>query len=109
MTSEPAFRALTGVVVSSPLMAVLGVAVGTLLRSQPLAIGGSLTWLLVVEPTLLLGVPDVGRFLPGSLAVALTASPDPSLADRAVAGPLLAAYVVSACLLALAVLRRRDL
>jgi len=89
-------RALFGLALAAPLFAVLGVCVGTLARNQPIALGGSLVWLLVVEPAVILGASGFGRWLPGASALALTFSPDKALLSQLQGGLLLAVFVVVA-------------
>lgn len=54
-----------GAVLGSALFAVLGVAVGTLVRNQIAAILGILVWVLLVERLIVAFLPDVGKWLPG--------------------------------------------
>lgn len=97
------------------LTGVLGVAVGALVRSQVVAVAGSLLWLAIVE-NLAAGLrPDVARwlpfqalnavFLPADLAV------EPGLVGPLAPGPALAvflAYVVAATAGAGVLMRVRD-
>jgi ABC-2 type transport system permease protein len=53
------------------LLGAFGLALGTLVRNQPVAIVGVLLLSLAIEPTVLALAPDVGRFGPFS---ALTAA-----------------------------------
>jgi hypothetical protein len=87
-------RALLGVVIAAPLFAVLGVGVGTLVRNQPVALGGSLAWMLIVEPAVLLGAPGVGKWFPGGAGLALTYSPDEHLLGQGAGGVLLVGITV---------------
>ncbi len=102
-------RALLGIVLAAPLFAVIGVAVGTLVRSQPAAIGGTLAWILMAEPAALVGLPNVGKWLPGSSGLALTFSPDEALLDQTAGGLLLLAYVALVLFAAVASFRNADL
>lgn len=54
-----------GAVLGSALYAVLGVAIGTLVRNQIAAILGTLVFVLLVEGLLIAFLPRVGRWLPG--------------------------------------------
>lgn len=99
-------RALIGVIVGAPLFAVLGVALGTIIRNQPIAIGGTLAWLLIIEPVVIVGAPKVGRWFPGGAGVALTNAPDPGLLDQVPAGLTLA--TVTGLLLLIAAWRFRS-
>lgn len=90
--SEVVARALIGLVVAAPLFAIIGVAIGTILRNQPTAVGGSLAWLLIVEPAAILGLPAVGKWLPGAAGLALTYSPDDILLSQVAGGLLLTGF-----------------
>jgi ABC-2 type transport system permease protein len=59
-----ATRALWQAPIAFALNAMLGVAVGALLRSQVVAIAVTLVWLFVVESLVVFLAPAVGRFLP---------------------------------------------
>jgi ABC-2 type transport system permease protein len=68
-----AARALWQAPVGFALNAMLGVAVGALLRSQVIAITVTLVWLFVVESLAVFLLPTVGRFLPFQALAALFA------------------------------------
>ena len=91
----PVLRAFAGTLLATPLLALIGVALGVLVPSQPGAIGAAVVWLFVIEPPLLLGVPTIGRWLPGTTAVALTYSPDPDLVAQLTGGLALALYATA--------------
>jgi ABC-2 type transport system permease protein len=93
--------------------AVIGVAVGALVRNQIIAVVGVLVWMLVVEQIVVPRYPAVGRWLPGGatyawlqLAPALRLN-DALLPPRA-AGWLLLGYTVAAVLLGWMLSPRRD-
>jgi hypothetical protein len=54
-----------GVVLGCALFAVLGVAVGTLIRNQIAAILAILVWVLLIEQLVVAFLPAVGKWLPG--------------------------------------------
>ena len=60
-------------VVSGSILGIVGVAIGTLIRNQMLAITGSLIYLFVVDPILLTLVPEAGKWLPSGLITAMLA------------------------------------
>lgn len=60
-------------VVSGAVLGVIGVAIGTLVRNQMLAIVGALIYLFVIDPILLLVWPDAGKFLPSGLITGMMA------------------------------------
>ena len=100
------------------LLAALGVALGSLVRNQPVAIVGVLLLSLVIEPTLLALAPDVGRFGPfGGLAGGVQDIPaenigadeDVTLLSPGLAALALLAWIGAAFAAGAALLRRRDL
>ena len=54
-----------GAVLGCALFAILGVALGTLIRNQIAAILGILVWVLLVEALVVAFLPAVGKWLPG--------------------------------------------
>lgn len=57
--------------VGGAVLGVIGVAVGTLVRNQMLAIVGALVYLFVIDPLLLALWPDFGKYLPSGLITAM--------------------------------------
>jgi ABC-type transport system involved in multi-copper enzyme maturation permease subunit len=49
---------------SGAVLGVVGVAIGSLIRNQLIAIVSTLVWLFVVEPIILLLFVDAGKWLP---------------------------------------------
>lgn len=99
------------------LIAVLGVAVGALLRNQVLAITIALVWAFVVEGLVAGLLPEVGRWLPlqAQQAVLVSAETraaipelDASLLDPTVGLAVFLGYVVVAAIGAAVLLRVRD-
>lgn len=86
---------LAGTLVYTTLFAVLGVAVGSLVRNQVIAVTGALTWFAVVEHTLVGLVPDVGRWLPVAAGQAIVRSPVEGLLSPLAATAVLAAYTAA--------------
>ncbi|TAK70769.1 MAG: ABC transporter permease [Actinomycetota bacterium] len=69
-----------GAVLCYAIYAILGVAVGSLVRNQVAAIIGTIAWVLVAEQLLIGLLPAVGKWLPGGAAAGvLQASPDVSV------------------------------
>lgn len=60
-------------VVSGGILGIVGVALGTLVRNQMLAITGSLIYLFVIDPILLTLAPEAGKWLPSGLITAMLA------------------------------------
>lgn len=93
--------------------AVLGVAVGALVRNQIPAVVGVLVWLLPVEQVVLGALPTVGRWMPGGATNALlqmgpAIGLDGKLLSPAAGGLVLVGYTAVAVTLALVVEPRRD-
>jgi ABC-2 type transport system permease protein len=83
---------LAGTLVFTTLFAVLGVALGSLVRNQVLAVAGALAWLAVIEHTLVNLVPDLGRWLPAAAGQAILRTPLDGLLSPLAGAALLAAY-----------------
>ncbi len=109
--------ALAGVV-SGFVLGILGAAIGALLRSQVLALVGTLLWLFVAEPTLLLLAPEAGKFfLTGLTTAIISIDLETDLVDFSsdvflspgVAIAVLLGYAVVASVIALLSSMRRDI
>jgi ABC-2 type transport system permease protein len=97
------------------LFAVLGVAIGALVRSQVTLVVGVLVWMLAVEHLVIPAYPVVGRWMPQATTwslMQLGASYDPEgellSASASASGLVLVAYAVVAVTLALHVTPKRD-
>jgi ABC-2 type transport system permease protein len=66
---------LAGALAYTMLFAVLGVALGTLIRNQVLAVAVALAWIGVVEHILISVAPAVGRWLPAMAGQAIVRTP----------------------------------
>jgi ABC-type transport system involved in multi-copper enzyme maturation permease subunit len=63
--SESVFSNLAlAALLSGAILGLVGVAIGSLIRSQLIAIVSSLVWLFVLEPIVLLVFADTGKWLP---------------------------------------------
>jgi ABC-2 type transport system permease protein len=102
------WRILGGTIVYTALFAVLGVALGALVRNQALAIGGSLAWFAVVEHTLVNLVPSVGRWLPAGAGQAILRTPLDGVLSPAAGTTVLAAYAVALAVTAVRLEATRD-
>ena len=72
--SETLFlNTITASVLGGAVLAVVGVAIGTLVRNQMLAIVGALVYLFIIDPVLLALLPDAGKWLPTGLITAMLA------------------------------------
>jgi ABC-2 type transport system permease protein len=99
---------LAGTLAYTTLFAVLGVAFGSLVRNQTVAVAGALAWLAVVEHTLVNLAPDIGRWLPAAAGQAIVRTPLDGLLSPAAATALLAAYVSAIALASIRVEATRD-
>jgi ABC-2 type transport system permease protein len=93
--------------------AVIGVAVGALVRNQIIAVVGVLVWMLVVEQIVIPAYPLAGRWMPGGATDAwLQLGPalhlDGRLLPAPLGGLLLLIYVAAAVTLAVRVTMKRD-
>jgi ABC-2 type transport system permease protein len=93
--------------------AVIGVAVGALIRNQIVAVVGVLVWMLVVEQLIVPTYPVAGRWMPGgALDAWLQLGPALNLNGRLLPAPLggllLLGYAVSAATTARSLCLRRD-
>jgi ABC-2 type transport system permease protein len=102
---------VAGSAAAAALWAAIGVGVGALVRHQVPTLVGICAWLLFVEGLLagdLVGLGDVGRYLPGSAASAISGQ-DPGILLAPAAGLLLlAAYAGVAALAGAVAISRRD-
>ncbi len=102
LTGTHAFNLVAGTIAASALSAMLGVAVGTLIRNQAGAIVAVVAYSVAVDATLFAAVPALGRWLPGKAGDAIIGLPkDDLLAPAAGALTLLAwtfAFAIAAML-----------
>jgi ABC-2 type transport system permease protein len=85
---------LGGTLVYTTLFAVLGVAVGTMVRNQVLAVALALAWLAIAEHILVGFAPRIGRWLPAAAGQAIVRTPLDDLLAPVVGGIVLVAYVL---------------
>lgn len=85
---------LAGTLVYTTLFAVLGVAVGTMIRNQVLAVALALAWLAIAEHILIGFVPSVGRWLPAAAGQAIVRTPLDDLLSPLAGALVLALYAV---------------
>lgn len=100
-----------GGTVSAALWAAIGVGVGAVVRNQVPTLIGISAWLLFVEGLLagdLVGLGDVGRFLPGAAAAAISGQDPGRLLAPEVGLVLLASYATAAALAGSITTSRRD-
>jgi ABC-2 type transport system permease protein len=85
---------IAGTLTYTTLFAVLGVALGTLLRNQVLAVAVALAWIGVVEHILVSLAPSIGRWLPAAAGQAIVRTPLDDLLSPIGGLVVLAGYVV---------------
>jgi ABC-type transport system involved in multi-copper enzyme maturation permease subunit len=102
---------LLGALIATALYAVVGVGVGALVPRQSAAVAGALVWVLVVESVLVGFAPELGRWLPGGAAAALTgvATPKGGLLPMWAGGLLLCAYGLAFAAAGARTAMRRDI
>jgi len=76
LSSAHTLLLIAGPIVASMVSAMIGVAVGTLIRNQAGAIVALAAYALLVDAVLFAAVPSVGRYLPGKAGDALAGRPD---------------------------------
>jgi ABC-2 type transport system permease protein len=96
---------------AAALWAAIGVGVGALVRNQVPTLIGICAWLLFVEGLLagdLVGLGDLGRFLPGAAAAAISGQEPGRLLAPAVGLVLLALYASASAVAGSFATSRRD-
>ena len=99
---------LAGTVAYTTLFALVGVALGSLVRNQVLAVAGALAWFAVIEHTLVNLFPDVGRWLPAAAGQAIVRTPLDGLLSPLAGTGLLATYGAVIAVAAIRVAATRD-
>ncbi len=109
-----AVKTVALILVTAGLMASFGVALGALVRNQPVAVAGTLIWALAVESIIFGLKPAVGQYLPFSameqvVSGALTMGPESEVGlDRPEAFLLSLAYIAVTSVVAVSTSMRRD-
>ena len=86
---------ILGTLAASVFTAMLGVAVGALIRNQVGAIVALVAYSVAVETLLFATVPSVGRYLPGQAGSGLAGLPDEHLLSPALGAAALLAWTVA--------------
>jgi ABC-type transport system involved in multi-copper enzyme maturation permease subunit len=105
--NEEVWLVLGGLVVYAVLFGILGVAFGSLVRNQLVAIVSALTFVLLVEQLLAQSAESVGKWFPGNAGAALVRTPGEFL-EPGVGATVLFAYALATALAGLIVVVRRD-
>jgi ABC-2 type transport system permease protein len=105
--NEEVWLTLGGVVLYAALFTMLGVAFGSLVRNQVVAIVSALTFVLLMEQLLTQSAEMVAKWFPGNAGAALVRTPGEFL-DPGAGAALLLAYGLATALAGLIVVVRRD-
>jgi len=99
---------LAGGAAAAALWAVIGLALGAVVRNQVPVVVGILAWLLFVEERLVQSIPDFGRLAPGALGRAISGQDPGTLLAPALGVLLLALYAAAAAVVGWLATTRRD-
>ncbi|MDQ3352869.1 MAG: ABC transporter permease subunit [Actinomycetota bacterium] len=99
---------LAGILSYTTLFAVLGVALGSLVRNQVLAVASALAWFAVIEHTLVNLAPDIGRWFPAAAGQAIVRTPLDGLLSPLAGAALLVAYGTAITAAGIRVAATRD-
>lgn len=100
-----------GVTVAFALYAVLGVAIGALVRNQIAAIVGALVWVMVIEAIFIALLPNVGKWMPAGAASSMMqarALDGAKYLEPVPGGLLLLAYAIVLAVVAAFTTNKRD-
>ena len=95
LTSSDVSALLLGTTIASALTAMLGVAVGALIRNQVGAIVALVAYGFLVDATVFAAFPRIGHFLPGKAGDALSGSSVEHLLAPAAGGAVLVAWTLA--------------
>jgi ABC-2 type transport system permease protein len=99
---------LAGALVYTTIFAVLGAALGALIRNQVLAVTAALGWIGVVEHTFVNLLPDLGRWFPFGAGQAIVRTPIDGLLPPLGGIAVLAAYGAVAAVAGIRAVATRD-
>ena len=102
MTSSDTLVLVLGPFAASALSAMIGVAIGTLVRNQVGALVAFFAYGLLVDALLFAALPSVGRLLPGQAGNALVGQLDEDFVAPGTAAVALAAWTLAFVVAALA-------
>jgi ABC-2 type transport system permease protein len=109
--TEDVLQLIVGGTIASALWAAIGVGVGALVRRQVPTLVGLCAWLLFVEGLLADatgGLGEIGRYLPGAAAAAISGLEPDRLLAPAVGLAVLCLYTAGSSLLGAFAMTRRD-
>jgi hypothetical protein len=99
---------VAGGTAASALWAAIGVGLGAIVRDQVPALIGIAAWLLFVEGLFGENLVDIGKFAPGTLAMAVSGQEPDTLLAPGLALALLAVYAAAAAVAGGITTERRD-
>jgi ABC-2 type transport system permease protein len=105
--SEEVWLTLGGVVLDAALFGILGVAFGSLVRNQIVAIVSALVFVLLIEQLLAQSAETVAKWFPGNAGAAVARAPGEFL-DPGAGAALLLAYGLAIALAGMIVVAHRD-
>jgi ABC-2 type transport system permease protein len=108
LTTGDALALILGALACAPLSAMLGVAVGALIRNQTGAIVAVAAYALMVDAALFAAAPSLGRYLPGKAGDALAGRPVDDLLAPGAGAAVLALWVVAFIVAAVVRTERND-
>ena len=95
VSTQELIALVLGTTIAGALTAMLGVAIGTLIRNQVGAIVAVVAYAFLLDATLFATLPSIGRFLPGKAGDALAGSSVEHLLAPAVGGAVLVAWTAA--------------
>lgn len=108
LTASDVWFTLPATALYTALFAVLGVALGSLVRNQVAAVAGALAWLAIVEHTLVNLVPSIGRWLPAGAGQAIVRTPLDGLLSPPAGIAVLVVYAAAVAVTAVRAEGSRD-
>jgi ABC-2 type transport system permease protein len=108
LASADVWLAVPATAVYTALFAVLGVALGAVIRNQVVAVAGALAWLAIVEHTLVNLVPSIGRWLPVGAGQAIVRTPLDGLLSPPAGIAVLATYAAVVAAIGIRAEESRD-
>jgi ABC-2 type transport system permease protein len=108
LTAGHAVTLVLGPVGASALSAMIGVAVGSLVRNQVGAVVGLALYALVIDAGLFAAAPSIGRLLPGKAGDAIAGRPTDQLLSPGIALAVLALWTLAMIVAALRHDRHAD-
>jgi len=108
LSASDVWLAVPATALYTALFALLGVALGSLVRNQVAAVAGALAWLAIVEHTLVNLVPSIGRWLPVGAGQAIVRTPLDGLLSPPAGIAVLTAYAAVVAVIAVRAEASRD-